>query len=108
MRGGGHRPTPGSHPVGQVRPQSCDGGQAGLLLMVLRRVGGKRHHGGRVFRVPGTAVANVHSSAWPATPQAGPGSVQPARAPSPAACVLRQGCWRPQDSLAASNLSALP
>lgn len=75
MRSGGHRPTPGSHPVGQVRPQSCDGGQSGLLLMVLQRVGGKRHHGGRVSRVPGADVANVHISVWPATPQAGPGAV---------------------------------
>lgn len=62
---GGHRPAPGSHPVGQVRPQARDGGQAGLLLMVLERVGGRRLHGGRVSRVPGADVANVHASGRP-------------------------------------------
>lgn len=70
MRGGGHRPAPGRHPVGQVRPQSCNGGLACLLQLVLERVGGKRRHGGRVSRVPGADVATVHGSAWPATPQA--------------------------------------
>lgn len=91
MRGGGHRPAPGRHPVGQVRPQSCNGGQAGLLPLVLERVGGKGRHGGRVSRVPGADVASVHRSARLATPQAGQSSVLPARILSPAAYAPRQG-----------------
>lgn len=90
MRGGGHRPAPGRHPVGQVRPRSCHGGPAGLLQLVLERVGGKGRHGGRVSRVPGADVASVPGSAWPATPQACRGPVLPAGVPSPAARAPRQ------------------
>lgn len=90
VRGGGHRPALGRHPVGQVRPQSCNRGQAGLLQLVLERVGGKRRHGGRVSRVPGADVASVHGLAWLATPKAGRGTMLPARVPSPAAYAPRQ------------------
>lgn len=54
----------GGHPVGQVRPQPWEGGQAGPLLMVLGQEGGGTHTAGSpVSRVPG---ADVASSGGPA------------------------------------------
>lgn len=51
----------GGHPVGQVRSQPWEGGQAGLLLMVM--MWGKRGTAGSpVFRVPGADVASSGDS----------------------------------------------
>lgn len=83
-------------------------GRCGLLPLVLERVGGKRHHGGRVSRVPGADVASVHFSAWPGSHrprQAGAlCSVLPAGVPSPATYAPRLGVLENSHSLSASKL----
>lgn len=83
-------------------------GRCGLLPLVLERVGGKRHHGGRVSRVPGADVASVHFSAWPGSHrprQAGAlCSLLPAGVPSPATYAPRLGVLENSHSLSASKL----
>lgn len=82
----------GGHPVGQVRPQPWEGGQAVPLLMVLGQEGGGAHTAGSpVSRAPG---ADVASSGGPA--RRAPGRPRPSKAGTCPLNLLpesRLRCW---------------